>query len=230
MSGSQKIMSQKSVYLSQIEVLKDLSPSQLDHVDNDTLLLDCPAGHLFYMPEDEGEVLFFLKKGRVQLYRISPDGRKLIFAVLNPGAIFGHMVLIGQGLHQTYAQALDDVTICIWNREKVESALKSNPEMALRFLAAVGERLTQTEERLADVTFKHLPARLAALLLHLCDENKTCDLLGYTHQHLADMLGVYRETITQLLNGWKNDNLIELSRKRIRILDAAVLEDIAQEV
>lgn len=222
-------MSQKSAYLSQIDVLKDLSPSQLDDVDDNTLLLECSAGHLFYMPEDEGEVLFILKKGRVQLYRISPDGRKLIFAVLNPGAIFGHMALIGQGLHQTYAQALDDVTICIWNREKVESALKNNPDMALRFLAAVGERLTQTEERLADVTFKHLPARLAALLLQLCEENRTCDLVGYTHQHLADMLGVYRETITQLLNEWKNENLLELSRKRIQILDAAIIGEIAQE-
>lgn len=223
-------MSEKTAYLSQIEILKDLSPSQMSDVDHDTLLLECSAGHLFYMPEDEGEVLFILKKGRVQLYKISPDGRKLIFAVLTPGAIFGHMALIGQGLHQTYAQALDDVTICIWNREKVESALKTNPEMALRFLAAVGERLVQTEERLADVTFKHLPARLATLLLRLCEENGTCDLVGYTHQHLADMLGVYRETITQLLNEWKNDKWIELSRKRIRVLDGAILEDIAQEL
>lgn len=223
-------MSQKTIYLSQMELLKDLSPSQLNHVDDETLLLECPAGHLFYMPEDEGEVLFFLKKGRVQLYRISLDGRKLIFAVLNPGAIFGQMALIGQGLHHTYAQALDDVTICIWDREKVESTLMANPEMALRFLAAVGDRLTQTEERLADVTFKHLPARLASLLLRLCEENNTCDLVGYTHQHLADMLGVYRETITQLLNDWKNANLIDSGRKKIRVLDSASLEEIAQEV
>lgn len=222
-------MSQKTTYLSQIAILQDLSPAQLDDVDNNTHLLNCSAGHLFYMPEDEGEVLFILKKGRVQLYRISPDGRKLIFAVLNSGAIFGHMALVGQGLHQTYAQALDDVTICIWNREKVETALKDNPEMALRLLAAVGDRLTQTEERLADITFKRLPARLATLLLQLCDENKTCNLTGYTHQHLADILGVYRETITQLLNEWKNKQLIELGRKRIRIVEAAVLAEYGQE-
>lgn len=221
-------MSQKATYLSQTDVLQDLSPTQLDDVDNNTHLLNYTAGHLFYMPEDEGEVLFILKKGRVQLYRISPDGRKLIFAVLNPGAIFGHMALIGQGLHQTYAQALDDVTICIWNREQVEASLKDNPEMALRFLEAVGERLTQTEERLADITFKRLPARLATLLLQLCDENKTCNLTGYTHQHLADMLGVYRETVTQLLNEWKNDKLIELGRKRIRVIEAAILEEYGQ--
>jgi CRP-like cAMP-binding protein len=229
MLESKYFMTLKSTYLSQVDVLKDLSPSQIDDVDNDTLLLNYPAGHLFYMPEDEGEVLFILKKGRVQLYRISLDGRKLIFAVLNSGAIFGHMALIGQGLHQTYAQALDDVTICIWNREKVEQALKNNPEMALRFLASVGDRLSQTEARLADITFKHLPARLANLLLQLCEENKTDDLVGYTHQHLADILGVYRETITQLLNEWKNDKWIELSRKRIRIFESAVLAEIAQE-
>lgn len=229
MLESKSFMTPKTAYLSQIDLLQDLSPAQLDHVDNETLLLDCPAGHLFYMPEDEGEVLFILKKGRVQLYRISPDGRKLIFAVLNPGAIFGHMALIGQGLHQTYAEALDDVTICIWYRDRVEQALRENPEMALRFLGAVGERLTQTEERLADITFKRLPARLANLVLRLCEENHTCDLVGYTHQHLADMLGAYRETVTQILNGWKNKQLIELNRKRIQVLDAAKLVNIGEE-
>jgi CRP-like cAMP-binding protein len=132
-------------------------------------------------------------------------------------------------LHRTYAQAVDACTICIWSREAVEKVLREKPQVALRFLDAVGHRLSQAEERLTEITFKRVPARLAGLLLQLSQDNdQTCDLKGFTHQYLADMLGTYRETVTQTLNDFKSDNLIELSRKRIRLLDLAALADVAE--
>jgi CRP/FNR family transcriptional regulator, cyclic AMP receptor protein len=221
-------MSEKTDYLSRVTILQGLSSDELDVLGHGTRLVNYAAGHLFYMPEDFGEVMFILKLGRVQLYRISPDGRKLIIAILNPGAIFGHMVLIGQGMHNTYAQALDDVTICVWSRELVEATLLSKPEVALKFLNAVAYRLNLAEERLAEIAFKRLPARLAALLLRLCDEKQSRELEGFTHQHLADMLGTYRETVTQILNEWRGENYLELSRKRIHVLNAEALVALAE--
>lgn len=216
-------MSQKTDYLSQINVLQGLSTQELDSLGQGTRLVQYTAGHLFYMPEEIGEVMFILKKGRVQLYRISPDGRKLIIAILDAGAIFGHMALIGQGMHNTYAQALDDVTICVWSREQVEATIISKPQVALKFLSAVANRLSLAEERLAELAFKRLPARLAALLLRLSAEKQSRALEGFTHQHLADMLGTYRETVTQILNEWRSAGYLELSRKRIQLLNAEAL-------
>ncbi len=222
-------MSQKkTAYLNQVTALKDLSSKELQEVSNQTHMVEYKREHIFYMPDDPGEVLFILKKGRVQLYRISPDGRKLIFTILHPGAIFGHMALVGQHLYQTYAQALDDCTICVWNREQVEAVFVEKPQIAFRFLEAVGNRLTQVEERLAEVTFQPIPTRLAALLLRL-DQNGggSGKLNGYTHQYLADMLGTYRETTTQVLNQFKTQSLIRIGRKTIEILDVDGLEKIA---
>ena len=224
-------MSQKKTdYLNQVDALQDLSSAELEEVSNQTHMVDYKRGHIFYMPDDPGEVLFILKKGRIQLYRISPDGRKLVFAILHPGAIFGHMALVGQHLHQTYAQAVDDCTICIWNREQVSQMFIEKPQIAFRFLEAVGNRLTQVEERLAEVTFQPIATRLASLLLRL-DQNgdKTGKLDGYTHQYLADMLGTYRETTTQILNQFKAQSLIQTGRKTIEILDNDGLAKIASE-
>ena len=219
-------MSQKTEYLSKTKILQGLSTDELDYLGHGTRLVNYTAGHLFYMPDEIGEVMFILKKGRVQLYRISPDGRKLIIAILDPGAIFGHMALIGQGMHNTYAQALDDVTICVWSREQVEATLISKPEVALKFLSAVAYRLSLAEDRLSELAFKRLPARLAALLLRLCAEKQSRALEGFTHQHLADMLGTYRETVTQVLNEWRGAGYLELSRKRIHIQNAEDLRAI----
>jgi len=218
----------KTNYLNQVSALQDLSSAELEEVSSQTHMVEYKREHIFYMPDDPGEVLFILKKGRVQLYRISPDGRKLIFTILHPGAIFGHMALVGQHMYQTYAQALDDCTICIWNRTQVEQLFVEKPQIAFRFLEAVGDRLSQVEERLAEVTFQPIATRLAALLLRL-DRNgdESGKLIGYTHQYLADMLGTYRETTTQVLNQFKAQSLIRIGRKTIEILDVAGLERIA---
>jgi len=223
-------MTEKTQYLSAVRLLQDLDETEIATMSDQTHLVQHQAGHLFYMPEDQAEVLFILKKGRVQLYRISPDGRKLIVAILRPGAIFGHMTIIGQGLHNTYAQAVDDCLICVWGKEYVEQLLRQKPEVALRFLAAAGERLNQMEEQLAEVAFKRIPARLAGLLLRLIDEQGgDCTLKGYTHQNLADILGTYRETVSQILNEFRQDEIIKTYRKRIEIHDSAALEAIASQ-
>jgi len=220
-------MENKSDYLESINILQDLNSDELEGVESQTLLMNYPSGHIFYMPEDKGEVLFLLKKGRVQLYRISTDGRKLVLAQLNAGAIFGHMALVGQHLHNTYAEALDDVVICVWGREYVEMLLQEKPDVAIRLLEGIGKRLSQVEDRLSSLTFKRAPARLAALLLNICHETNENDLQGYSHQYLADMIGTYRETATQILNDFRQQEIIDMGRMRICIRDSAKLQEIA---
>ncbi|MCU0514031.1 MAG: Crp/Fnr family transcriptional regulator [Anaerolineae bacterium] len=220
-------MTARDSYLRRVGLFQDLSPEELHSISHGTRLVHYSAGHLFYMPEDAAEVLFILKQGRVQLYQVSPDGRKLVVAILHPGAIFGHMALVGQNMHYNYAQALDQVVICVWNREEVEALLLRQPRVALRFLDAVGERLWYAEQRLAEVAFMRVPPRLALLLLRLSDQHGSPVLQGYTHQALADMLGVYRETVSQILKAFKADRLIHLGRRRLEVLDRAGLEQVA---
>ncbi len=222
-------MSRKRIYLASVDLLRDLSAEEMAEVESHTQMVRYPAGHLFYLPDDPAEVLFILKKGRVQLYRMSADGRKFVIAELHDGTVFGHMVLVGQRLHDTFAQALEDCLICRWNREQVEQMLMQRPLIALRFLESLGQRLIQAEQQLEDMTFKRVPARLASLILRLSNENGQGNrLLGYTHQSLADMLGIYRETTTQILNNYQSRNLIRIGRKTIEIINRAGLMDIAE--
>lgn len=217
----------KSSYLETVEAFQDLSLEEVKAVGDQTRLVHYPSGHLFYMPDDPGEVLFILKEGRVQLYRTSADGRKLVVAELRPGAIFGQMMLVGQRMHKTFAQALDNCVICVWDRAHVEQLLVEKPQFALRLLEAVGQRLIQAEEGLVEVTFKRMPARLAGLLLRMQQNNKGSHLIkGYTHQYFADMLGTYRETATQILNDFRQRGLIQIGRKSIRILNSDGLQKI----
>ena len=221
--------SNKVGYLSSIQVFRDLTPDDLAMMDRQTTMSTCQSGKIFYMPEDSGEVLFLLKKGRVQLYRIAPNGKKLVVATLGPGAIFGEMSLVGQGMHNTFAESVDECLLCVMSRSDVERLVREKPEVAFRFVEAMGDRLTQLESRLEDIAFKSIPARLADLLLDLDKEQGNHELVkGFTHQDLSEMLGTYRETVTQTLNDFKADGLVDIGRKKVFLVDKIALKDMAE--
>ncbi len=210
--------------LQDIEIFRDLSRHEVAELDRQITMSTCRAGRVFYGPQDHGQVLFLLKRGRVQIYRISPEGKKLVIAQLGPGAIFGEMSLVGQGMHNSFAEALEDCTLCVMSRADLERMLLEKPRVALRFMEAMAHRLRAAESQLEEIAFRSIPARLASLLLRLAGEqDRGTRVEGYTHQDLAEMVGTYRETATQTLNQLKARGWIEIERKRIHLLDLPAL-------
>lgn len=219
---------EKMRYLSELAVFQDLSAREMEELNRITTMSTVPRGRVFYRPEEPGEVLFILKEGRVQLYRISPEGKKLVITTLGPHTLFGEMALLGTKMHNTFAEAIDDCLICVMSRTDLERLILNKPQVALRILESTGKRLREAEERLENMAFKGIPARLASLLLRLADEQGSNEITGLTHQDLAESVGTYRETATQVLNDLKSQGLIEIGRKRITVLDMDGLAEIAE--
>lgn len=213
-------------YLSAMELFRDFTPDEMQEIDRATRMQTCTAGRVFYSPEETGEVLFILKKGAVQIYRMSPEGRKLVIAQLPPYSFFGEMSCIGQGMYDTFAEATEESLICTMSRSDVERLLLSKPKVALRILEAVGRRVVDAERQLEELAFKGLIPRIAALLLREADGD---EVHGLSHQDIAERLGVYRETATSALNELKTAGIIEIGRKRITITDRQRLERAASE-
>ena len=215
-------------YLQMVDIFQDLTDAEIEEIDKATTVTTCRRGKILYMPEDTSEVLFLLKQGRVQLYRISPDGKKLVIATAGPGTVFGEMTLIGQGMHNTFAEAVEDCVLCVMSRDDVERLLVTKPKVALRIFETLGNRLREAEARLQEIAFKGIPARLASLLLQLAEEQGSDTVTGLTHQDLGEQIGTYRETTTQTLNTFKAEQLIDIGRKRITILDREGLRHVAE--
>lgn len=221
-------MDEKRDYLQDSELFRDLPPRDMAELERVTTLTAVPRGRVFYRPEDPGERLFLLRAGRVQLYRISPEGKKLVIATLGPGALFGEMALLGQQMHNAFAEAMEDCSIMVMSRADLERLMLNDATIGRRILALTRKRLSDAEARLEDMAFKGIPARLASLLLRLAADQGDTSINGLTHQDLAETIGTYRETATQVLNDLKTDGLIEIGRKRITILDVERLRTIAE--
>jgi CRP-like cAMP-binding protein len=212
----------KRRYLAAADIFRDLTPDQLAEVDHMTAMTTCRRGRVFYSPGENVEVLFLLKQGRVNIYRLSADGHKLVTASLEPITLFGQMPFIGQGMPGSFAEAAEDCTLCVMSRSDLEHLFSTWPSVAVRVLEVLAARLEAAEQQLELFAFRGVSARVAAALLQLAGENGD-EIRGVTHHELAEQVGTHRETVTRALDDLRQQGLIELGRARIRILNAAEL-------
>lgn len=213
--------------LSETDIFQGLDSQEMAEVERMTAMTTCRRGKVFWTAGETGEALFILKRGRVNLYRISPEGRKLVIATIGPGTVFGELALIGQRMHDTFAEAAEDCTLCVMSRTDVEYLITSKPQLALRFVELMADRLREAQARLEVVAFRSVPARVAAALLQL-SANTQGEITGVSHQELADMVGTYRETVTRILNEFRNAGHIELERLRCTVRKPEALRAIAE--
>jgi CRP/FNR family transcriptional regulator, cyclic AMP receptor protein len=209
------------------DLFGDFDSEELREVERVTTTRTFSRGEVIYTPGETGEALFLLRTGAVQIYRMSPEGRKLVIAQLLPYSFFGEMSCIGQGMYDTFAEVVEDSTIVTMNCAVLNRLLVTKPEIARRILEAFGRRVLEAERQLEETVFKGMTARVAALLVREAAGGDSVD--GLTHQDIAERLGVYRETATNALNELKAARLIQIGRKHIAILDRERLRAIAGE-
>ena len=223
---------EKTSFLAQVAIFQHLSVQDLNTIEQSITSLPCPPGRILYRPGDASNALFFVKSGRIQLYHLSTDGRKLITATLETGACFGEQSLYTPNTCTSFAEAIDAVTLYLLNKADIEQLLQHNTAVASALLQLMGQRLARLENQLINTTFKSVTARLAELLLQLATvQSKEFNRLavnGFSHEELADRLGVYRETVSTALRELKDARAIQLGRKHIAIRQPDLLQQLAQ--
>jgi len=227
----------KQILLRDIEIFQDLTEAEVDALGEKMPLKNVAAKTVLYTPEEPTEVLFLIKKGRVRLFRLSADGRTVTTAILEKGTFFGQLALLGQQLYGNFAEALTDCVICFISRADAKTYLIGDARIAYRVIETLGRRMLEIEQRLADAALKHVPARVASLLLQIAEKqvregganHPATDAIeiNFTHEELAQLLGIHRETISRTLKEFSRLDLIRLGRGRIALLDAKGLLDLS---
>jgi CRP-like cAMP-binding protein len=215
----------KRAYLLTIDIFRDLTPETLAMLDAQTRLITSPKGRVLYAQEEHAEALFLLKRGRVQLYRLTPGGKRLELATLEPGAFFGEMPLLGESLRHTYAETSEDSVLCVMSRSDVERLIVEQPRVTLRMMEVLAQRLALAEARLEEMAYRGVAARIAAVLRRLVRE-RSGTTVAITHQELGDMIGALRETVTKTLDEFQSKGLVELGRGKITVRDPNRLREL----
>jgi len=217
-----------------VDVLGPLSDEEMEDLAKrapDTFLEE---DDILYTPKEGTERLFILKEGRVQCYEIGDDGDEITLSVVEGGNIFGEMALTGQSLKGIYVRAIEPSTVVSLRREDLEDLIMKTPEVGLRLVRNLAERLHDSEARYADIIGKDVPARLATLILTLVDSEGVVSTESYripthyTHDQLASMIGCKRVAVTRAFRKLEEGEAVELKERRIIVKDRDALKGLAE--
>jgi CRP/FNR family transcriptional regulator, cyclic AMP receptor protein len=212
-------VARKCDYLLTMDIFREFTPGEIYALEHQTEMRTCVRGQVLYSQDDRAEALFLLKRGRVQIYRLTPAGKRLELATIEAGTFFGEMPLLGESLRHAFAEAAEESLVCVMSRADVERLIRERPDVALRMVEVLGKRLADREARLEELAYRNVAARLAAVLLRL-SQGYEGETVTITHQELGDMIGALRETVTKTLDEFQADGLVKLARGRVYISDA----------
>lgn len=218
----------KAKLLAANELFQNLDAAAMAEVSAMTDVSTCPAGQVLFGPENSGEVLFFLKKGHIQIYKLNADGKKLVLHELKAGSFFGEMFVLGQGMAENYAEATEESLICAMSRADVYALLRAKPEVAIGVIDHLAERVKSAESRLETLAHEGLEARVAQVLLQECD-SEDMFVRGLSQQDLAERVAATRESVTRMLNQMARNDLVKLGRRKIEVLDVDAVRKLAAE-
>jgi CRP/FNR family cyclic AMP-dependent transcriptional regulator len=220
--------------LSMVDILGPLSDEEMEDLAKrapDTFL---EQDDILYTPKEGAERLFVLKEGRVQLYEVNAEGDEITLSVVEDGNVFGEMALTGQSMNGLYVRALTPSTVVSLRREDVEDLITKKPEVGLRLVRELAERLREAERRYAEVVGKGVPARLASLILRLVDSEGVVSSESvripthYTHEQLGSMIGCKRVAVTRAFRKLEEEGGVELEDRRIVLKDRDALEELSE--
>src|SRR5262249_52421394 len=151
----------------------------------------------------------------------SATGKDLPVKTVDAGTIFGDLPALGQSMFGAKAVAADAAKVSYIGAGDFDKLASASPSVAANIARRLGERLVDAEKRHEQSAFQPVTARIASMLLEAASSGN--EVAGFTHQQIAERLGVYRETVTNAIAELKGDKLIKVGRKRLTVLDKGAL-------
>ena len=184
-------------------------------------------GELLFEKGEPADALYAVRRGQIRIGTGTEGGRRLTLNILGPGDVFGEVALLDGRPRTADALAGEKTELFVVRRRDFLDLLDVKPAVAVGIIELLCSRIRWMSERMEETTLLPVSERLARRLVALADDFGS--ELSVSQESLAVFVGATRETVNRQLQVWKRDNLIELGRGRIRLLDAAAFASLANQ-
>ena len=203
----------------------ELPETVLKIIAEKTQLREYERGDMLFWEGDPCAGLHIIESGSVKLYRISPQGRQYIIAVLSDGATCNEVPAFDGGANPVNVEALETTRAWVVEANMLRELVKDNPEFALKILGKFGQNLRQLVGKVSEMAFYQVTHRLARLITEMPIEEIRSH---WTQEQLAARLGTVREVVSRSLRELEKSGAIRMEDRRIHIADGDVLRQWTQ--
>ncbi|RTL12285.1 MAG: Crp/Fnr family transcriptional regulator [Flavobacteriaceae bacterium] len=175
---------------------------------------------------EEGEVtngIYCIKDGVCKLSKLSDNGKDQIVKLVKPGELLGQRSMISDEPANLSAVALEDMEVCFIPRSEVMQFFTQNNQFSMNVMRTICDDLKGADDHMVNMAQKTVRQRLAETLIYLEDtfgKNDDGTLrIQLSREELAGMIGTATESCIRLLSELNKSDYIELTGKKITLLD-----------
>ncbi len=195
---------------------------------------DWDRGATVFTPATHPSSLYLLERGLVRIYRLSKDGDETTFGYVAPGEVFGELSAFGAFPRESFAAAVHPSRVWKIPLDSFQQVLSAHPGLVLEITRQIGQRMKRIQNRVENLVFKDVKARVAGILLELAEDFGQTEggqrVLDFeiTQSELATLVGSTRQTVNGSLRDLEDEGLIQRDGRRVVIAKVDELARVAR--
>lgn len=222
---------ERSEVLREITGFWGLPPTALERVASVAVIKRRRKKEILFAQGDPGEGCFVVVTGQVKIYKMSSEGKEVIFRICRPGDLFAQVTLFSEGCYPASAQALSDCELLLFPRATFLELIGKEPQLALSMLGSLSMRMRQLTTQIEGLALKEVPGRLATYLIYLHEKQGSPDavVLESSKGQLAAILGTTPETLSRIFANMTERGLLRVERSTVLLINRPALLDLAEQ-
>lgn len=197
---------------------------ELRKLSNDRKTKQYKRRDLVFEEGDYPRYLYFVKGGKVKVFKTNEDGKEYIISIYKKGDFFGYIDLIKNDKYTESAAAMEETELSLVPKEDFSKLMHANKDVTSQLIKILADNVTEKEEQLLNLAYNSVRRRVADAIL-LLDEKVEDGKISILRDDLARIVGTAKESVIRMLTEFKEDGYIEIKDGAIRILNADGLRE-----
>lgn len=214
-------------------IFKALTTEQRDTLVANMNCISYKKNEIIFKEGFDPPGLISLAKGKVKIFKDGLTGKEQILRLAKPGDFIGYRAIFANDSYNASAGAFEDSVVCIITKDCLLRIIEQNYQFAIEIITFLAKDIGDVENILVSLTQKHLRGRLAESIIRLAET------YGYENDNITIKIQLYREDLANLANmttsnaiktlyNFRDEQVIDLDGKKIKILDYPKLERISR--
>ncbi len=176
--------------------------------------------------------IYFILSGKIKVFKKGAFNKNQIVRISSEGDFLGHRGFSSTNTYPVSAEAITASTICFVSKNFFYKILEETPKFTINLMLFLANELNYEESRLRDMAVFNVREKVAKALLILVDKlgtnssHEINNIEDLSRQDIAELVGLNSNQVTKVLAEFKEDKILEIDGKKIKVLQQKKLEEI----
>ncbi|SES67851.1 transcriptional regulator, Crp/Fnr family [Oceanobacillus limi] len=213
-----------------VPLLQRLERKEYEMIINCSKQLDVKKGTTIYSEGDLATQLYFIKQGKVKCYKKIEKDQEIILFIRGELDCFGELGVFSGSTYSNAAIAIEKTSLYVMDKDVIEKIVADNGTMGLHFTRWLSQSLQTSEAKLRDYIVFGSEGAVAAVFIRYSNMYGVVkqDGIRITEpiliREVSKHIGISRETVSRVVNKWKQDGIIASDNKYFLIKDISYMQ------